>query len=1103
MKVTQFIGSRGLLTALVLLMVSTASFASQAVSQDLITGSILKELRAKGGGLVVHLGCGDGSLTCALHIDDRFPVQGLDTDPQKVAAARGHIDSRGLYGPVSATRWDGENLPYIDNLVKVIVVSGAGCRVPWKEFDRVLTPGGEAVIRKKGNERLLSDAGREACAVSSGYVKITKPYPCDIDEWSHYLHGPDNNAVAHDTVVGPPRHMQWTASPEWTRNHHKLNSISACVSAGGRIFYIVDEATAANMFVPGKWNITARDAFSGTLLWKKPLASWAFHRIRFRSGPPQVTRLLIASGEHVYAPRGLDDPVLKLDAATGDTITTYRNTEGAEEMVLSNGVLLVIKGSPVPEHANKHPDFLEMFVTPNRKTLVAVDTDSGETIWTWSKPGSNPRPETLASDGGKVFMQAADGVVCLDLKSGDELWSYGKTSDRDSYALSFGKHTLVVSDGVVLCNLAGEVAALCAESGKKLWQRRAAEHGFHSPLDIFVINGRVWLGAKRRDSVAPPATEDFSRGLDLFTGEVETVNTVMAELQTAGHHHRCHREKATTKYIMTGKRGVEMMDLEGENHFRANWVRGSCQIGYTPANGLLYTPPNSCGCYMEAMLRGFNALASERPVLSEAARLVPDNKRMEKGPAYESTSFAPAKMHRPGEWAAYRSGPLRNGIAETELPVDLEKSWAADIGGALTQPVAAGGMVVVSSIDKNTVCALDESSGETAWTFTCGGRVDSPPSIYSGKVYFGSGDGHVYCLTLETGQLMWRFMCAPMDMRAVSYDRVESLWPVHGSVLVLDGKIICSAGRSTWLDNGIYLYSLDPDTGELLNSYHFKNRHPEFRNHEDEADEKFDKRLDQCVTDYKTYLQSDRSDSFSMSSGTTSDVLVSDGEDLFLHHVRFTSGLERVQVMSPHLFSTSSLLDGTENHRSHWVLGNGDFSRTIVAYPWIVNRGGLIRGFGLDAPYGVTMVFTEDAVWGVHRKGGASGKYTLFERENKPASIPKAGRPDFCEIPKDRHPYPFVWKRDIEIRPRALLKSGGHLFLGATPTDIPEDDPHAAYEGRAGGMLTVFSTDDGKKIAEYQLASPVVWDGMAAAHGHLFMSLKDGTLLCLGPGGSE
>ena len=37
---------------------------------------------------------------------------------------------------------------------------------------------------------------------------------------------------------------------------------------------------------------------------------------------------------------------------------------------------------------------------------------------------------------------------------------------------------------------------------------------------------------------------------------------------------------------------------------------------------------------------------------------------------------------------------------------------------------------------------------------------------------------------------------------------------------------------------------------------------------------------------------------------------------------------------------------------------------------------------------------------------------------------------------------------------------------------------------------------DGARLAEYKLASPAVWDGMAAAHGKLFVSTADGSVLC-------
>ncbi|MGD8239549.1 MAG: class I SAM-dependent methyltransferase, partial [Armatimonadota bacterium] len=45
------------------------------------------------GGLVVHLGCGDGKLTAALRANDRYVVHGLDEDVRNVARAREHVQS--------------------------------------------------------------------------------------------------------------------------------------------------------------------------------------------------------------------------------------------------------------------------------------------------------------------------------------------------------------------------------------------------------------------------------------------------------------------------------------------------------------------------------------------------------------------------------------------------------------------------------------------------------------------------------------------------------------------------------------------------------------------------------------------------------------------------------------------------------------------------------------------------------------------------------------------------------------------------------------------------------------------------------------------------
>jgi len=142
--------------------------AARAGDYERQAAQILEDTNIKGG-LVVHLGCGDGRLTAALQANDRYIVHGLDTDEEVVARARDYVKSLGLYGEVSVNEFDGRNLPYIDNLVNLIVVED-NCPVPEKELDRVLCPNGIACIRK-----------------GKGWTRRVKPRPAEIDEWTHYL----------------------------------------------------------------------------------------------------------------------------------------------------------------------------------------------------------------------------------------------------------------------------------------------------------------------------------------------------------------------------------------------------------------------------------------------------------------------------------------------------------------------------------------------------------------------------------------------------------------------------------------------------------------------------------------------------------------------------------------------------------------------------------------------------------------------------------------------------------------------------------------------------------------------------------------------------
>ena len=86
--------------------------------------------------------------------------------------------------------------------------------VPADELTRVLRPFGAAVIKRNGK-----------------WSATVKPQLPGTDQWEQHFRGADNNAVAQDTVVGPPRRYQWLGEPQWQRSHLAMPSINSMVSA--------------------------------------------------------------------------------------------------------------------------------------------------------------------------------------------------------------------------------------------------------------------------------------------------------------------------------------------------------------------------------------------------------------------------------------------------------------------------------------------------------------------------------------------------------------------------------------------------------------------------------------------------------------------------------------------------------------------------------------------------------------------------------------------------------------------------------------------------------------------------------------------------------
>ena len=177
--------------------------------------------------------------------------------------------------------------------------------------------------------------------------------------------------------------------------------------------------------------------------------------------------------------------------------------------------------------------------------------------------------------------------------------------------------------------------------------------------------------------------------------------------------------------------------------------------------------------------------------------------RLTTGPAFGKPVAVPAA---PGDWPVFRADGRRSGSnPEAQVSRQLQRKWEISLGGKLTQPTVAAGLAFVAAVDRHTVCAVDAASGELRWQFAAGGRVDSSPTYHAGLLLFGANDGCVYCLNASDGQLVWRFLAATNPRRIVAQGRVESPWPVHGTVLVMNNLAYVAAGRSTLIDGVVPL----------------------------------------------------------------------------------------------------------------------------------------------------------------------------------------------------------------------------------------------------------------------------------------------------------
>ncbi|MFH1564087.1 MAG: PQQ-binding-like beta-propeller repeat protein [Nitrospirota bacterium] len=86
-----------------------------------------------------------------------------------------------------------------------------------------------------------------------------------------------------------------------------------------------------------------------------------------------------------------------------------------------------------------------------------------------------------------------------------------------------------------------------------------------------------------------------------------------------------------------------------------------------------------------------------------------------------------------------------------------ELKWAKQLPTSiqLSSCAVADGILYIGGLDKR-LYAISIVDGKVKWVYSTNGVIQSSPAIANERVYFGSGDGNLYCLT-TAGEFQWKF----------------------------------------------------------------------------------------------------------------------------------------------------------------------------------------------------------------------------------------------------------------------------------------------------------------------------------------------------------
>ncbi len=633
-----------------------------------------------------------------------------------------------------------------------------------------------------------------------GKEVLTKVAPRGIDDWSHPYHGPDNNPQSRDQLARGTFRTQFLGDPMFSPMPEQT------VIANGKIYKAMGHLAHKENQNEMLNTLLCINAYNGTILWRRALPEgFMIHR-----------NTMIATNDGLLL--GDYESCKFFDAETGEITREIKVNESVSDgpvwkwMSLSNGVLYALVGGEEVQVETQRSERRGLGHWPWNmwkgheydeaktsfgygRTLIALDIDSGKTLWAHRSKDYLDARAVCMNDQEIYCYSPEECLTAIDRNTGLVNWrnnseelltAIGANEKAQHYITGYATTCYVKCDADHLF-FAGpqrsQTVVASTKDGHLEWTYPTGN------LQLVLREDGVWA--------AGPQQSESGVKLDYATGKV---------LATFPARRACTRATGCVDSIFFRANGGTVRVLTDDStaqHFDP--MRPPCQDGVLVAGGHLYWGPWMCGCQLS--LYGNIGLRPE-PEAPFQSKL-PSLFTYENEHSHESVVSA-----KPGDWVTYRGSSARDDRSIVPIAREVEVAWQQQVCDGVLPTAATTSNGYVFTADRRGAIQAFNREGKPLWSQSTDGPIYFAPTIVGERLFVGSADGKVYAFSAASGQPLWNFRVGPNLDRIPVFGSLISSWPVAGGVVHQDGVIYAAAGLTHY--DGTHIVALDAATGNLI-----------------------------------------------------------------------------------------------------------------------------------------------------------------------------------------------------------------------------------------------------------------------------------------------